>query len=519
MNSLDNSKIKVRIKSKQETPSVKKEVIIPEITEPESIQEEKNESGVVRQVIYPEKPAEEREVPVISENEIFSQTGDEAQRSEEIKSDKPKNIIFYFTDQQRYDTFNEEIMPNLCEISREGISFENCFTCQPVCGPARACLQTGVYATQSGCYRNGISLPRDMSTLADFFNEAGYDTAYIGKWHLASDKDYKGEKEPVPEERRGGYRYWRASDILEFTSHGYDGYVFDENGERIDFSGYRADCINDFALEYLDSRDKSKPFFMFVSQLEPHHQNDRRRFEGFNETVEDFRDYPVPEDLTFLKGNYDKHYPDYLSAIHRVDHNLGRLVAKLKDEGIYDDTVIIFTSDHGCHFKTRNAEYKRSCHDSSIHVPLVIRGGAYTGGFSDEKLVSLIDLPATILSIADIDIPDYFMGRDILRDREREAVYIQISESQCARAIRTHEYTYCVAVSGYGAGFAVADSPVYTEEYLYDNVSDPLQMNNLIREKDYKIVRSAMRKLLLKQMEEAEGKKALILPNVITKRK
>ena len=219
-----------------------------------------------------------------------------------------KNIIFYFSDQQRWDTVNEKVTPNLMELANEGVLFENSFTCQPVCGPARSCLQSGMYATETGCYTNGIALPRDITPLAEYFNRAGYQTAYIGKWHLGSDK-YPGigvhcEKTAVPRDRQGKYQYWRAADCLEFTSHGYDGYIFDENGKKIDFKGYRADCINDFALEFLEKRDKDKPFFMFVSQLEPHHQNDESRVEGYKETVEKYKTYPLPDDLTFLKGDY-----------------------------------------------------------------------------------------------------------------------------------------------------------------------------------------------------------------------
>ena len=170
---------------------------------------------------------------------------------------KRKNIIFYFSDQQRWDTVNETVTPNLMQLAKEGTLFENNFTCQPVCGPARACLQTGVYATQCGCYWNGIPLPESITPLAHYFNEAGYDTAYVGKWHLASDRlpgiGTHCEATPVPKEKQGEYRYWRAADVLEFTSHGYDGYIFDGDGNKLDFTGYRADCINDFALEYLES--------------------------------------------------------------------------------------------------------------------------------------------------------------------------------------------------------------------------------------------------------------------------
>ena len=226
-----------------------------------------------------------------------------------------KNIIFYFSDQQRWDTVNEEVTPNLCELAKEGIKYENNFTCQPVCGPARACLQTGVYATQCGCYWNGIPLPSDITPLAHYFNEAGYETAYIGKWHLASNRlpgiGLHCESTAIPKNKQGEYQYFRGADVLEFTSHGYDGYVFDGDGNKIDFKGYRADCINDFALEFLDKRDKDKPFFMFVSQLEPHHQNDHHTYEGYKPTVEKYKDYPLPDDLTFLKGDYKKMYPDY----------------------------------------------------------------------------------------------------------------------------------------------------------------------------------------------------------------
>lgn len=433
--------------------------------------------------------------------------------------ERKKNIIFYFTDQQRYDTANNEIMPNLYALSEEGVTFTDCYTCQPVCGPARACLQTGVYATQAGCYKNNISLPRDIKPLAEFFNEEGYDTAYIGKWHLASDIKSDFTKTAIPRERLGGYRYFRGADVLEFTSHGYDGYVFDEDGRRIDFRGYRADCINDFALEYLDSVPKNKPFFMFVSQLEPHHQNDRGRFEGFAETVDSFRKSPIPEELRHFRGNYYNEYPDYLSAINRIDYNLGKLVDKLKEKGIYEETVIIFTSDHGCHFRTRNMEYKRSCHDSSTHVPLVIRGGDFRGGRADNRLVSLIDLPATLLSVAGIDVPAYFRGCDLREDYERECVYIQISESQCGRAVRTKDYKYSVSAPTPALGMTVPKSSVYLEEYLYSLRDDPMELHNLIKDPSYSIVRNKLRKMLLEEMENAGEGKAVILPAVMAKRK
>ena len=429
---------------------------------------------------------------------------------------KRPNIIFYFSDQQRWDTVTPDLTPNLENLASEGVKFTNSFTCQPVCGPARACLQTGVYATQNKCYWNGIPLPENTKPLAEYFNEAGYDTAYIGKWHLASDR-YPGiglhcESTAVPKSKQGGYKYWRAADVLEFTSHGYDGYVFDGEGNRIDFTGYRADCINDFALEYLDNRDKEKPFFLFVSQLEPHHQNDHHCYEGPKETVENYRGYPIPDDLNFLKGDYKESYPDYIAAINRLDENVGRLVQKLRDIGEYENTVIVYTSDHGSHFKTRNAEYKRSCHDSCTHIPLLIFGGGFESGKIDERLVSLIDLPPTLLRAAGIEIPESYEGFPLQNETERDHVFIQISESQVGRAVRTKRYKY--SVRALGSGNMLHSSPIYFEDFLYDLEKDPIEKNNLVKDPEYKQVRKELKQMLIKQMTEVGEKKPIILPKL-----
>lgn len=438
-----------------------------------------------------------------------------------------KNIIFYFSDQQRWDTVNEEVTPNLMKLADEGVLFENSFTCQPVCGPARSCLQSGMYATETGCYTNGIALPQDITPLAEYFNRAGYQTAYIGKWHLGSDK-YPGigvhcEKTAIPKDRQGKYQYWRAADCLEFTSHGYDGYVFDGDGNKIDFTGYRADCINDFALEFLDKREKDKPFFLFVSQLEPHQQNDRNRFEGYKETIEKYKDYPLPDDLTFLKGDYKEMYPDYISAINRLDYNVGKLVAKLKQQGIYEDTIIIYTSDHGCHFKTRNMEYKRSCHESSIHTPLIIKGGGFEGGKRDNRLVSLIDLPPTMLSMAGIKTPPNFKGYDLTKETDdpethRKCVFMQISESQCGRAVRTDRFMYSVKDLN-PTGYLHENSKVYFEDYLYDLKKDPIEKRNLVKDPKYAHVRRELKYLLLEEIRKAGEEAPVIFPALITHKK
>ena len=125
------------------------------------------------------------------------------------------NVVVFFTDQQRWDTTGLhgnplDLTPNLDRVAHENLHVAHSFTCQPVCGPARSCLQTGLYATTTGCWRNSIPLPQDSRTLAHYFADAGYDTGYIGKWHLY-DTDSKG---PVPADWRFGYDHWLASNVL-----------------------------------------------------------------------------------------------------------------------------------------------------------------------------------------------------------------------------------------------------------------------------------------------------------------
>lgn len=411
------------------------------------------------------------------------------------------NIIFYFSDQQRADTcgcYGQKlpVTPNLDKLADEGTVFENAFSAQPVCGPMRASLQSGKYASQIGCFKNNIALPENTKTIAHYLNENGYDTAYIGKWHLASDNKHDYKTKAMPEERCGGYKYRRSSDVLEFTSHGYNGYVFDENGNKLDFKGYRADKINDYAIEYIESQPHEKPFFMFISQLEPHHQNDHLRFEAPKGARSKFKNYEIPGDLKGTLGDWRMQMPSYLACCNRVDYNLGKLIESLKRSGIYDNTVIIYTSDHGCHFRTRNFEYKRSCHEASIHIPLVIGGGCFKGKGRIKDLVSLIDLPSTVLDIAGVNIPGDFMGSSLCSLKGHKSIFLEISESQTGRAVRTDRWKYSVSNSSAKNCY----EKEYTEEFLYDLENDPYERNNLIKDLQFKAVKDELKTELIKYM-------------------
>ena len=435
------------------------------------------------------------------------------------------NIVFYFTDQQRWDTMGcygqrLPVTPNLDRIAAEGCLFRQAYTCQPVCGPARAILQTGLWGTQTGCFRNDIELPANVPTLAGALNGAGYKTAYVGKWHLASNqaKGINHRTGPIPRDMRGGYSdYWMAADALEFTSHGYNGYVFDGEDRRVDFTGYRVDCINDFAVDYIHRQDGSQPFFLFVSQLDPHHQNDRQRYEGPDGSKRRFADYEVPGDLEGQAGDWKENFPDYLGQCNRIDENVGRLEDALREKGLWENTIFIYTSDHGSHFRTRNSEYKRSCHDACTHIPLIIHGPGFDRPREIPELVSLMDLPATILDLAGAEKPAGFHGRSLRSLAAGEAkdwdqtVFMQISESQVGRAIRTPRWKYSVRALD-KKGWIDMDAEEYAEDYLYDIANDPHERNNLVSRPEYAAVREELKERLLQKMEEAGERRPRILP-------
>ncbi|MBK5200928.1 MAG: sulfatase-like hydrolase/transferase [Spirochaetaceae bacterium] len=442
---------------------------------------------------------------------------------------KKPNIIVYFSDQQRADTLGcygqpLDISPNLDKLAKEGTLFENAFSPQPVCGPCRAIFQTGKYATDTGCFRNSIALPNDSKTIAHYLENDGYKTAYVGKWHLAStgnleEKPYQDfQKIAIPQELRGGYTgYWRGSDILEFTSDGYGGFLFDENNNKCEFDGYRCDCITDYALDFLKDYKEESPFMLFLSHIEPHHQNDAYHYQGPKGSEKKYKNFILPTDLETLGGDAAAEYPQYLGQCNSLDTNLGRIIEELKIKGLYDNTVIIYVSDHGSHFNTRNKDshlngyddYKRTCHDSALKVPLIIAGGKYNGGNVVKRLVSTESLAKTILSIADIDVSNKMIGENLLdevnhlNDNKDNEIYAQISESRLGRCIRTDKYLYSVYAPNINGG-EKASSSEYLDDYLYDLEKDPFQLNNVVEDNSYNVIKFNLRVKLIDWIQKVE---------------
>ena len=427
-------------------------------------------------------------------------------------TDRP-NVIVFFTDQQRWDCSSLhgnplDLMPHFDRMAIRGTHLAHCFTPQPVCGPARACLQTGQYATTNGCFRNNIPLSPDCRTLAHHFRDGGYHTGYIGKWHLATGTG------PVAAQERGGYEYWLGSNLLEFTSQSYDTTVYDNLDQPVNLPGYRVDALTDAAIRYVDQH-QHQPFFLFLSHLEPHFQNHLDDYPPPDGYRQRYTGQWTPPDLAALGGSAHQHLGGYWGMVKRLDEALGRLLDALKSLKLHRRTIVLFTSDHGCHFRTRNGEYKRSCHDSSIRVPTALSGPMFDGGGHVDRMVSLIDLPPTLLDACGLPIPSIMQGRSILpllhgraADWPDEA-FTQISESQVGRCVRTSRWKYSVSAPGLD-GEKVSASDRYVEEFLYDMEADPYELTNLIAMQSHRNVADVMRQRLIHRMVAAGEAECLI---------
>ncbi|MET0529096.1 MAG: sulfatase-like hydrolase/transferase, partial [Microvirga sp.] len=215
----------------------------------------------------------------------------------------------------------------------------------------------------------------------------------------------------------------------------------------------------------------------------------------------------TPKDLAALGGSTEQHLPGYLGMIRRLDEAFGRLAEALHSLNLLDDTIILFTSDHGCHFKTRNGEYKRSCHEASIRVPTLLHGPGLTTGRTYDGLVSLIDLPPTLLDAAGLPVPGTMQGMSILemiRDPllAPDEVLIQVSESHVARALRTRRWKYEVEAPG-ADGWNDMGSLRYVEALLYDLESDPHELTNIIATPEHAQVRAELRQRLIAKIVAA----------------
>jgi len=467
------------------------------------------------------------------------------------------NILMICSDQFRADFVgaNHENpsarTPNLDKLAARGVNFRHCVVNQPLCSPSRASFLTGRYATEAGMWRLGLELNHSLPTIATELRRNGYSTHFMGKWHLSQVELPDGRKQLgwiPPGPSRGGFDdLWEGANVTELTSHPYAGNYWADDGTDIGFSNeYRVDFIANRAVKFIEQKH-DKPWLLYVSQLEPHQQNDIDAFVPPLRYADDFswqvyrsqlsaeqqKDLDalahapaptysnpyIPHDLRNLPGNWRSHISGYYGSTQAIDDCVGSLVAALERTNQLDRTIVVFFSDHGNTFRTRLGEYKRSPHDSALHVPFIIAGPGFDRGTVIDELVSLLDLAPTLLDGAGIQPPAGMRGHPLKRllddPKARKAwdstAYFQISQSICGRGIRTPDWCYCAFDPSVPHGQAEYGTK-YQDFALYSISGDPAEMVNLVGREEYRDVADMLRGELERRIVTAGEPETSITP-------
>ena len=408
---------------------------------------------------------------------------------------KQPNVLFILVDQWRaqatgYAGDPNVKTPHLDRLATEGINFSTAVTVCSICTPYRAALQTGKYPLSTGMYVNDLYLPDEELCMGEIFKAAGYNTAYVGKWHL----DGHGRYMYIPPERRQGFDYWK---VLECT-HKYNRseYYAQNDPTRKVWEGYDAYAQTKDAQQYLrEHANDDKPFLFFLSYGGPHfpHHN----------APEDLKKLYPPESLQLrpnvqFAGKYTepqvrKELQGYYAHCTALDNCIGDLMDTLDELGIADNTIVVFTSDHGemmgSHAIRPGA--KQHPYDESIRVPFLFRYPPLTDGKAREikTPINTQDILPTLLSLVDADIPESIEGDDLSglikkpgKELDRAALTMQVIPFVLLRTpyrgVRTARYWYAEE----------ADGP----SLLFDCRNDPYQTTNLVGKAEYTELQTKM---------------------------
>lgn len=439
---------------------------------------------------------------------------------------KQPNIIFIMSDDHAahamscYDSKINKT-PNLDRIAEEGMRFDNCFCTNSICAPSRAAILTGQYNHMNGVKTLGDKFDGRKPNVQKELQKNGYQTALIGKWHLGRG----GDHDPT------GFDYWNV-----FPGQGdyHDPTMFEMGEEKV-FKGYATDLITDMSLEWMKNRSKDKPFMLMC-----HHKAPHRPWIPDEKHAHMYDDVDIPEPETFnddysnraaaaseaamridrdltendLKGvppeglspeeqkswNYQRYIKDYLRVVASIDDNVGRMLDYLDEEGLTDDTIIIYTSDQGFFLGDHGWYDKRFMYEESLRMPFIVRypRAIKPGSVTDDFAIN-VDFAETFLDYAGIEIPDYMQGsslRPVMEDRTPEdwqtSIYYRYWEHLSAEhkvgahyGIRTKRYKL-IYYYGEALGSSDAvDDPRTPEWELFDLEKDPCELNNVYHEASY----------------------------------
>ena len=431
---------------------------------------------------------------------------------------RPYNIIFVQNDQWRahalgYRKQDPVVTPCLDAFANEAVCFNNGIASSPVCGPNRACWLTGLYHLNHGLLRNAGKAIEPEQMLTRHFKANGYKNGYVGKWHMGGSAYHRNDI--APERYRTHYDYWYRS-----MTHEHFKLWFDDHGKEIDEGGgWQPDHETDKAIAFIKQRD-DRPFNLVLSFGPPHNGPftegycaEKRWTPGHHSNKKNGYGYYGPQDHEVhylnlkpsdIRGNVqDVPVKDgdvesetiagaiagYYGACTAIDAAFGRLITYLKDNGLYDNTIVVFTSDHGEMMGSHGFMTKGVSFEESINVPLMVHVPRVAAR-QDETLFNSVDLMPTLMGLTGQAVPDGLDGidlservRDPARGPEPEMAYIGYANW---RGWRTRRYTYVATamgdkLGGREAAYLRNGGHKPSSHILFDLQEDPLQQRPIFK--------------------------------------
>lgn len=407
------------------------------------------------------------------------------------------NILILISDQLRRQALgcygdHDAITPNIDQLAADGVCFQNACSTYPVCVPFRFTLMTGETAHSRLIPAIEWAMSPTERTLADEFNAAGYETAYIGKWHLDGGHGRMGSARqcgltPVRRSNQGRWKRWFG---FELRNEPYDTYYFvDDDLRPRRIEGYQTDGLYDLGMEFIRSCPSSKPFCTVIS-VEPPHDPFVAPPELAAKWAE--REITLPPNFsardTEQRAKYIADRKRYYAMVENLDQNVGRLRAFLEEQGLAENTLIVFMSDHGELNGAHGLMEKQWPYEESVGIPLLVYDPRCTAGKKVKTPVCTEDLFPTILGLAGLTVPDDKPGEDLsplvrgeMEKLSRDGVMLEfVAEHRASmvfhqevwRAFRTERFKYTVKGDKFGG----------KPWQFFDLQSDPYEMNNLIED-------------------------------------
>ncbi|MCL4704804.1 sulfatase-like hydrolase/transferase [bacterium] len=409
------------------------------------------------------------------------------------------NIVLLIADQLRQCSMSyagnaQIITPHLDRLAQQGTRIMNCVSNLTLCTPYRAMLMTGRYSHTLGIFKNHAWLPIEEQSLAEALREHGYACGYLGKWHLAGEEKF--DFIPPGPLRQGWDEFWAAYNFGD--THSAQKYLLGDSPVVRVMPGHSADGFTDYALQFIDTH-KDRPFVLVVAWAPPHNP--------YLDVPDSWKSMYSPSEIV-LRPNFAREQAEfqqkiagYYALTTNLDWNVGRILARLDSLGLADDTIVVFTSDHGDMLGSQGHEFKQRPWHESTHVPLIIRyPGVVLAGRETDLLFNTPDFMPTLFGLAGIPIPPTVDGADLsafLRgesDEQPASAYIYNPQPFPSadqfippwEGVVTKRFTYVLADSGHWL--------------LYDNTVDPYQLDNLIFDPAFAAVRDSLHRILQQWM-------------------